>query len=146
MNTLIRGKPVNDVEQSPQIDFSKWFQFALKWTPRTIVAGLAGYYCLGVAYEMGIMANIDRIAMRVLRPSMGYMGMAVFMPTFQWYSAWGVRITAALAAGLLYDLTERLLRIVFNAINPQSNVNTPLTAAPLHRSPSHLFPAALHNH
>lgn len=98
---------------APTPNFQEWFHFALKWTPRTIVACLSGYYSLGVAYEMGIMAAIDRIAIRILRHSLGYMGMAAMMPTFQWYSAWAVRISAAIAAGFIYDLIERVFKIAF---------------------------------
>lgn len=98
---------------SPPSDLGDVFKFALKWTPRAIVAGAAGYYCLGIAYDMGVMAAIDRTAIRILRPSLGYIGMAAFMPTFQWYAAWGLRTVAAIAAGLLYDLAERVLRAAF---------------------------------
>lgn len=105
----------NNINQyAPSPPFHEWFHFALKWTPRAIVAGLAGYYCLGAAYDMGVMAAIDRIAIRILRPSLGYMGMAAFMPTFQWYSAWGVRVLSAISAGLLYDLLERIFKIAYN--------------------------------
>lgn len=128
---------------SPSPDFSEWFHFALKWTPRAIVAGLSGYYCLGVAYDMGIMAAIDRLAIRILRPSLGYMGIAAFMPTFQWYAAWGIRTIVAIGAGLLYDLVERILRTVFNRyFQPKEDVA--LHPAPLHRPPIPLSPAPLH--
>jgi hypothetical protein len=127
----------------PPPDVTTWFQFALKWTPRAIVAGLAGYYCLGVAYDTGLMAKIDRIAMRILRPSLGYMGMAAFMPTFQWYSAWAVRVTAALAAGLLYDLIEKVSLAVYYTFTSDPN-EKPLSPAPIHRPPSKLSPVPLH--
>lgn len=128
----------------PPPDLTTWFQFTLKWTPRAIAAGLAGYYCLGIAYETGLMAAIDRIAMRILRPSLGYMGMAAFMPTFQWYSAWAVRVVAAIAAGLLYDLIERICRATYHAFISKSDNSTPLTPAPIHRRPSDLSPVPLH--
>lgn len=101
-------------------DFSELFRFALKWTPRSAVAGLAGYYCLGIAYNTGIMAAIDRLTMHILRPSMGYMGMAIFMPTFQWYSAWGVRVVSAIVSGFLYDLAEKTVCIAFRTISLKS--------------------------
>jgi hypothetical protein len=90
-------------------DNNNFLNFILKWTPRTIVAGLAGYYSLGLAYDQGLMASIDRIAIRILRHFMGYVGIGGFMPTFQWYSAWGLRMLAAIGAGLLYDLAERII-------------------------------------
>jgi hypothetical protein len=123
---------------APSPDLSEWFQFALKWTPRAIVVGLAGYYSLGVAYETGIMATIDRWAIRILRPSMGYMGIAAFMPTFQWYSAWSVRIVTAIGAGFLYDLIERIIRAAYTALPFSSKDEQHLSPAPLHRNSSHL--------
>lgn len=128
---------------APPPDVTTWFQFAVKWGPRAIVAGLAGYYCLGVAYESGLMAAIDRIAMRILRPSLGYMGMAAFMPTFQWYSAWGVRVVAAIGAGFLYDLIERIFNAIYQKFISDPN-EVPLTPPPIHRPPSSLSPASLH--
>jgi hypothetical protein len=92
----------------PHALFDYAVTFALRWTPRAIVAGLGGYYSLGIAYDRGIMAAIDRIAIPVLRKTMGHVGMGAVMPTFQWYSAWGVRFISALGAGLLYDLAERV--------------------------------------
>lgn len=128
---------------SPPSDLKEVFQFAVKWTPRAIVAGLAGYYSLGIAYHMGIMAAIDRIAMHIFLPSLGYMGMGFFMPTFQWYSAWGVRVLAAIGAGFLYDLAEKIFRAAFNAIFSQSEESDPLSPTPMHRTSPHLFPASL---
>lgn len=89
-------------------------QFLMKWTPRIIVAAFAGYYCLGFAYDWGIMAAIDRIAIDILKTSVGYAGLGAAMPTFQWYSAWAVRTIAAASAGLLYDLTERSILFVYH--------------------------------
>lgn len=128
----IQGFMVNSLSHyDPSPNFGEIFQFALKWTPRAIVAGLAGYYCLGVAYSMGIMAAIDRIAMRILLPSLGYMGVAAFMPTFQWYSAWTVRVVIAIVAGFLYDLIERILRAVFAYF--YSEKSSSLIPIPLHQ-------------
>lgn len=83
-------------------------KFIFKWTPRAIAAGIGGYYALGLAYEFGLMAVIDRLAIRILKQAVGYAGIGALMPTFQWYSAWGVRITAASMTGLFYDGVERL--------------------------------------
>lgn len=92
--------------------------FTLRWTPRTIVAGVSGYYCLGIAYEVGIMAAIDRIGIRILRPSLGYMAIAAVMPTFQWYSAWGVRVCFGLTATLIYYLIEKILGFIYSTLFP----------------------------
>lgn len=81
--------------------------FLLKWTPRLCVVTLAGYYGLGVAYEIGLMALIDRVAIRILKHFLGYAGIGAFMPSVQWYGAWGARLTIALFAGLIYDFLER---------------------------------------
>jgi hypothetical protein len=117
---------INHVEQYSSPTPHDFLQFILKWTPRTIVAGFAGYYSLGVAYEMGVMAAIDRIAIRILRHFMGYAGIGAFMPTFQWYSAWSVRIVSALGAGLLYDLTERIIRLAMTCFSSRSVESKPL--------------------
>ena len=93
-----------------------FFLFALRWTPRALFAGVAGYYSLGVAYDKGVMAAIDRVAIKVFRHFWGYAGIGAFMPTFQWYSAWGVRIICALAAGILYDLAERIVLAACRAL------------------------------
>lgn len=90
--------------------------FAVKWGPRVIIVALAGYYSLGVAYHMGVMAAIDRIAIDILIKQVGYAGIGAIMPTFQWYSAWAVRITVGLAAGLAYDLTTRIAYSVYEKL------------------------------
>jgi hypothetical protein len=91
--------------------------FLATWTPRTAVAIVGGYYGLGFAYEMGWMAAIDQLAIPILKSMAGYFGVGLIMPTFQWYAAWAVRITLGLCAGLVYDLTERLL--VYLVRSPQ---------------------------
>lgn len=88
--------------------------FFFKWTPRVLVAAISGYYCLGYAYEKGLMAAIDKVAISILKSSVGYAGLGAMMPTFQWYSAWGVRMTCATAAGVTYDLTERLTLCIYH--------------------------------
>src|SRR6202030_3659505 len=98
------GNELSKLSPPPPSSSKKVFYFALKWTPRTIIAGFAGYYSLGVAYERGIMAAIDRIAIRILYHFVGYAGIGALMPTIQWYAAWGVRIAAAFTTTLLYDL------------------------------------------
>ncbi len=126
--------------QSPQptVDHHQYIYFTLKWAPRAIVAGVAGYYSLGFAYDKGIMAAIDRLAISIFRHTVGYTGIGAFMPAFQWYSAWGVRMTAALGAGVLYDVIERVVRSAstsFTTSNPQEKPS--LIPAPLFRHPYH---------
>lgn len=114
----------------PTFDYSRYlslqdpfdiaFRAILKWTPRTIIGGFAGYYSLGMAYDYGIMSAIDRLAIRILRHSVGYAGIGALMPTIQWYAAWGVRMTAALVATIIYDLIERIIRYVFSAFHTPS--------------------------
>ena len=115
------------------LDSTTWIQFAITWTPRAIVSGLAGYYCLGIAYGIGIMAKIDGVAIPILRSSVGYAGIGAFMPTFQWYSAWAVRIVASIAAGILYDLIERIVRAAYYTLTSDSNDDCQLTAVSIHR-------------
>lgn len=89
-----------------------------RWAPRAIVAGFVGYYSLGFAYERGVMAAIDRVAIPILLQTLGYAGIGAFMPTFQWYSALTVRLIAALAAGILYDLAERVVLFIYRSCFP----------------------------
>lgn len=84
--------------------------FALKWTPRIIFVGIGGYYSLGVAYQFGIMAAIDKVAIKVLKHWVGYAGIGAVMPTFQSRAAWVVRGVSAAGAGLIYDSTERIVK------------------------------------
>jgi hypothetical protein len=81
--------------------------FLIKWTPRALAVAIGGYYGLGIAYELGLMAVIDKIAIAIFKHSVGYVGIGAAMPTFQWYSAWAIRISIGLGVGGLYDLTER---------------------------------------
>ena len=128
---------LNYPENHPRAPFDsqEYLYFAIKWTPRAIVAGLAAYYSLGIAYERGYMAAIDRVAIRTLRHWMGYAGVGAFMPTFQWYSAWSVRMVAALGAGILYDMIEKVVRAVFARFPISTPKEEVLIPAPLHRHP-----------
>ena len=128
---------LNYPENHPRAPFDsqEYLYFAIKWTPRAIVAGLAAYYSLGIAYERGYMAAIDRVAIRTLRHWMGYAGIGAFMPTFQWYSAWSVRMVAALSAGVLYDMIEKVVRAVFARFSLSIPSEEILIPAPLYRSP-----------
>ncbi len=111
--------------QTPFFSFGGLCRQALHWTPRTCVAGAAGFYSLGLAYEKGVMAAIDRIAIQLLRHHVGYIGLGAIMPTFQWYSAWGVRLTAALMAGITYDIAERTILLSIHYFNPNPQDTLP---------------------
>lgn len=97
----------------PQKFFSNYL---FHWTPRIVVATTAGYYSLGLAYAFGVMAQIDALAIPIIVGSVGYMGLGAAMPTFQWYSAWGVRITAFSLAAVIYDLSERIVLLAIRWI------------------------------
>ena len=124
---------LNNKDPSPRIH--DLYQFALRWTPRAIVAGIAGYYSLGIAYDKGVMSQLDRIAIKVFKHTVGYSGLGAFMPTFQWYAAWGVRITAAIVAGILYDLIERIVFFVYLKLYKIPPDQIPLHPAPINRPP-----------
>lgn len=113
----------------PSLNYDNLAYFTVKWTPRLVVGGLAGFYSLGVAYDVGIMAAIDRVAIKILKHHVGYMGLGAMMPTVQWYAAWGVRMTAAIGAALLYDFLERIVKVVLAYFRPPEP-EKPLQVAP----------------
>lgn len=88
--------------------------FMIKWTPRAIVVLVGGYYGLGIAYEFGLMASVDKVSIYALKYFFGYAGIGAFMPTAQWYSAIAVRCTIGFSAGIVYDLTERCVKYCWN--------------------------------
>lgn len=89
----------------------------LQWGPRTIVAAFAGYYGLGYAYMNGITDQIDSVAKRIFYDYFGgYAGVGAFMPSFQYYSAWGIRAAAAIGAAATYDMGARILQVAWNAL------------------------------
>lgn len=90
------------------LSFEGVSQTVVKWGARIIVVSLAGYYSLGVAYQTGLMAKIDQYAIKIFLHFFGYAGLGAFMPTFQWYSAWGVRFAAAFTAVVIWDLTVNI--------------------------------------
>ncbi len=98
----------NDFNLPSRNDFS---DFAIKWTPRVIVTvaiGCCGYYSLGWAYQVGLMARIDQIAIRILLPQVGYIGLGAMMPTVQWYSAWSVRAVVVVSITFIYGQCEKV--------------------------------------
>lgn len=100
--------------------------FFVKWTPRAIAATVGGYYGLGIAYELGLMALIDQVAIQILKNIFGYAGIGALMPTVQWYTASGVQVIIALGSGLLYDLAEKCAKCVYAQMTQQ-----PVTTAPV---------------
>jgi hypothetical protein len=74
---------------------------------------IPSYYSLGFAYKTGLMARIDLIAIEVLSHFTGYMGVAIWMPTVQWYAAVGVRIAAGAVCGLLYTIIEKVAKKLY---------------------------------
>jgi hypothetical protein len=91
----------------PQSNSEQVTTFVVKWAPRAIAVAIGGYYGLGIAYEMGLMALVDQVAIQVIKHFMGYAGIGALMPTVQWYSAWGARIVFGVVSGVLYDLIEK---------------------------------------
>ena len=102
-------------------------QFTIKWAPRAIVAGLAGFYSLGFAYDIGLMASIDKVAIKILKHWFGYTGVGAFMPTIQWYAAWAVRFSFGLIGGLLYDLCERIIKFIYFKLTSKNLEVKPFT-------------------
>lgn len=85
------------------------FEFMMKWTPRAIAVAIGGYYGLGIAYDYGLMAVIDKIAIDVIKHFAGYAGVGALMPTVQWHAAWVVRVIIGLSFGFIYDRIEVLV-------------------------------------
>ncbi|MBX7067140.1 MAG: hypothetical protein K1X28_07910 [Parachlamydiales bacterium] len=101
------------VSSTPPESATPVTDFLLKWTPRAVAVAIGGYYGLGIAYEMGLMAAIDQFAIQVIKNFGGYVGIGALMPTVQWYSAWAVRIVMGIASGILYDLAERAVQCFY---------------------------------
>lgn len=99
-------KPRNNLQFFTMISDTK--NLLVKWTPRTIASLLGGYYGLGVAYDLGLMALIDQIAIRFIKHFFGYGGIGALMPTVQWYSAWGVRLVLGITSAISYDCLARM--------------------------------------
>lgn len=102
---------MNAVNLSPS---EKITTFLIKWTPRAVVVLVAGYYGLGIAYEYGLMALVDKVSMQGLKYFFGYAGIGALMPTAQWYSAMGVRVMIGCSVGVVYDLAEKSLKYGWN--------------------------------
>lgn len=84
-------------------------QFISTWGPRALVGGIAAYQILGYAYAWGWMAEIDKIAIKILLHTVGHAGLGAAMPVFQWYAAKGVQLAAGLTAILIYDQIEKVV-------------------------------------
>jgi hypothetical protein len=94
----------------PQSNSEKVTTFVITWAPRAIAVAVGGYYGLGIAYDLGLMALIDQVAIEAIKHVLGYAGIGALMPTVQWYSAWAARILFGILAGVLYDLTEKVVK------------------------------------
>lgn len=92
---------------------SQYFYVGFHIGRRTLVAGAAGYYVLGFAYQTGLMAKVDRLVLDAFFPSVGYFGVGLVMPEVQRRSSLIVRVSAACLAGVLYDILERIFFAVF---------------------------------
>lgn len=133
-NPTIHSSFNQPTTQSPNLFVKLSIQLG-RLTPRIAVAALAGFYVLGYAYANGWMMAIDQIAINIMRNhlEMGYIAIGAIMPTVQWYMAWGVRAVAALAAGLYYDLMERVLIISVSFFTPDNSyekLTTPIILNP----------------
>lgn len=89
----------------------------VKWAPRAIAVAIGGYYGLGIAYDMGLMALIDQVAIQAIKHVLGYAGIGAMMPTVQWYSAWGGHIAFGIVTGVMYDLTEKGIKACWNRLS-----------------------------
>lgn len=96
----------------------KTVSFLATWGPRAIAVAVGGYYGLGLAYEWGLLALIDRAAIPLIKHVGGYAAVGAAMPTFQWYSAWAVRFAFGLLSACLYDLTVRATQSAFAHFSP----------------------------
>lgn len=105
-------------------------KFVIKWTPRIIAVSVGGYYALGIAYETGLMAEIDKVAIVIIKHHVGYIGLGALMPTVQWYAAWTVRCSFGLIAGLLYDLTEKICLCLYSSFFPEPATDTKTCPCP----------------
>lgn len=92
------------------------FQFIVRWTPRAIAVVIGGYYGLGIAYDSGLMALIDKVAIQAIKHFAGYTGVGALMPTVQWYAAWGARVIVGFSVGLIYDRLEVLAKATIGFI------------------------------
>jgi hypothetical protein len=91
----------------------------ISWrSPQVLFAAVAGYCSLGMAYESGLMAAIDKVAIKVLIKHVGYIGLGAAMPAFQWYAAWGIRVVACVIAAALYELCLRIVSACYHRWKP----------------------------
>jgi|GEM_PF-4099523 len=120
-------EPVKNPFHSFETD--KVRHFLLTWTPRAIVVGFGAYYGLGIAYATGLMAAIDKIAIVILKNSVGYAGIGALMPTVQWYTNLGARIAIGAGAAVTYDLTFKTIHFTYTKIlSPSLRQPIPMTS------------------
>lgn len=101
---------------TPQTFAQEVERFFWRWTPQVLFACCVGYWSVGIAYELGIMASLDKVAIYFLKQHVGTIGVGALMPQFQWYSAWAVRTVAAAGAMIFYNLSERALGYLYHGI------------------------------
>jgi hypothetical protein len=89
--------------------------------PPVILGTLSGYYSLGFAYEIGLMHQIDLLAIPLLRSLAGRMAIGALMPLVQWYSAYVVQIGTGLTVGFLYLALEWTACRIYFKIYPPKN-------------------------
>ena len=86
----------------------EWGQFSAKWGCRALAAGFTGYYSLGYAYRIGLMAAIDRIAISLIVKRVGYAGLGAAMPWVQRCAAHAVYLIGASAGACMYEKLKNI--------------------------------------
>lgn len=99
---------INITGQNPTIS-DNIIKILCDWGPTAVITCVAGYYGLGIAYDLGVMARIDQIAIPILKNWFGYAGLGAIMPTFQWYAAWAVRLCCGAIAGFICKVMQMAL-------------------------------------
>ncbi len=94
------------------------FQTVKTWAPRLLFATVCGHYCLGWAYEVGLMHQIDLIAMGIFKHFVGRTGLSVFMPRFQAYSPQVFQSVASMMGALLFTGVEKTCSFVYQKMAP----------------------------
>lgn len=116
--------------QNPAQNTSKIRDLITNYAPKATVVLVVGYYSLGIAYSIGLMAVIDKIAIGIILHYAGYAGVGKLMPSFQQYSSWGVRGAAMLAAGFVFDLAIKVGKQIYNSPDePKAPVENPANKA-----------------
>jgi len=86
---------------------------AVVWSIEGVVGFVGGYYALGLAYDRGLMAEIEKISRRILKPKVGILGLGVAMARVQWYAACVIQVTASIICMALFRLAVKILKYVY---------------------------------